>query len=961
MGLFTAAKKDKKRHVTQADVAALYDTRESITDWLPVLDYEPEYKTFLLEDGISAAAMFEVIALPTEGRSEKYLANAEENIRNALTYGIPEKDRPYILQTIVEDELSIEEYGEDFEAYISDVNPKALQEPFTQDFVERFKKHVEMVGQPNGLFDDNEVTGARWGGKVRRIRVWLYRRVESLDDEIIGGSPQEELNADVEKFVTQAKESGVLIKRCGGKDYYYYMLEWFNPKYTRKQLREMAPYPGDGELPFGADLSTILMLSEPQSVAAGGYWKFDHLYHKTIVINGLRRKPIPGQFTAERKIADNLYAVYDRFPSGTKMCFTTEIRPQELVQNFLTVIKGGSKGDSAEAEEAADDAQRALKKMSDGDKLFPTIITLFLKASSEHELQQKHNACVALLTANGLHPIDARYDTLPHHTYIKQLPMNYEPAKEKDDRRQRLMFASDLAKLYPFYGRSKGTGNMGFPFFNRGGEPLTFDPMNKKDRKKNAFGVVLGPPGSGKSALMVYFLLVMTAIYKPRLFIIEKGNSFYLFAEHCKRFGLSVNQISLHPKNNVVLPPFADAFLMLDKEEERKKVLFAGYGGESSTPKNTLESFREEITTLYQEGEQLQTHVLLDLPIEEEEAEPEEEGEEEAEDERDYLGEMELAARVMITGGQEKEEQNMSRADWLIIRNAIVTASEKKRAILRGKEAANDPTICQEDRQIITSHVVDELRIISQNQALMQKRRERAEEMADSMALYTTGVPGFFFNRPGKSLPEADITILEVGLLAQEGYEDQLTLAFMSLMNQINAIVERDQYLDRITIVLVDEAHLILTNPMLAPYVVKIVKMWRKLGCWLWLATQNLADFKDASKKMLTMFEWWIAMTCPKEEIEHIARFKDLSEEQKEMLLQTYKEPGKYTEGVVMSQAITALLRNVPPSLALALAQTEKDEKTVRRKIMREQKCSEIEAAYMVEKQIDAYRLKSAA
>ncbi len=102
-------------------------------------------------------------------------------------------------------------------------------------------------------------------------------------------------------------------------------------------------------------------------------------------------------------------------------------------------------------------------------------------------------------------------------------------------------------------------------------------------------------------------------------------------------------------------------------------------------------------------------------------------------------------------------------------------------------------------------------------------------------------------------------------------------------------------------------------------------------------------------------------MTCPKEEIENIARFKDLSEEQKEMLLQTYKEPGKYTEGVVMSQAITALLRNVPPSLALALAQTEKEEKTMRRKIMREKKCSEIEAAYFVEQQINDYRLKNAA
>ncbi len=29
--------------------------------------------------------------------------------------------------------------------------------------------------------------------------------------------------------------------------------------------------------------------------------------------------------------------------------------------------------------------------------------------------------------------------------------------------------------------------------------------------------------------------------------------------------------------------------------------------------------------------------------------------------------------------------------------------------------------------------------------------------------------------------------------------------------------------------------------------------MWRKLGAWLWLATQNLADYPDTAEKMLNM------------------------------------------------------------------------------------------------------------
>jgi len=228
------------------------------------------------------------------------------------------------------------------------------------------------------------------------------------------------------------------------------------------------------------------------------------------------------------------------------------------------------------------------------------------------------------------------------------------------------------------------------------------------------------------------------------------------------------------------------------------------------------------------------------------------------------------------------------------------------------------------------------------------KRRERAQDMADAMALYCSGTAGHFFNRVGKAWPEADVTILEMGILANEGYEDQLALGFMGLMNQINGVVEREQYDSRPTFVLGDEAHLITTNPLLAIFLVKIVKMWRKLGAWLWLATQNLEDFPDAAKKLLNMFEWWIAMVCPKEEIEQISRFKDLSDEQKGMLRAARKEPGKYTEGVVLSDNLQCLFRNVPPSLALALAMTEKHEKQQRSQIMQEQHCSELEAVFAV-------------
>ena len=231
-------------------------------------------------------------------------------------------------------------------------------------------------------------------------------------------------------------------------------------------------------------------------------------------------------------------------------------------------------------------------------------------------------------------------------------------------------------------------------------------------------------------------------------------------------------------------------------------------------------------------------------------------------------------------------------------------------------------------------------------------RRDRALEMADGLELFCDGMAGAFFNRPGTRWPAADVTIVDMGILAREGYEDLLTVAFIGLMNSINDLAERHQHDDRPTIVTVDEGHIITTNPLLSPFVVKITKMWRKLGTWLWLATQNLEDFPDSAKKMLNMMEWWLCLTMPKEEVEQISRFKNLTEEQRSLLLAARKEPGKYTEGVVLSDQLKALFRVVPPPLCLALAMTEKHEKAERGQIMKERGCTELEAAYAVAERI---------
>lgn len=894
--MFKKPEAKSRKVITEADVDQLYRRPPSLADWLPWTDFEEESQTFTLEDGYSAAVMFEITGVSTEARSQEFLREVQANIQTCINHTIPALDNPFVLQCFVADEDSLSELGATLCSYAQQFGRNTPEHQlFSKSFVSRMQRHLKHLTTPAGVFEDTAVAGGSWRGKVRRVRVFLYRRRSPGDNDQI--DPVMEITQVAARFVTQIKATGIGIRRCDDADLYAWLLRWFNPKAEvaggdLDDLNKLVPLPEKQNQAFGHDLSSVLFLSQPVSDAKQGVWWFDGLPHRAITVDALRRKPFPGHFTGERHVGDNLYALFDKFPEGSILSITITIQPQDLVENHVVQILNAAKGETAEAMAAEQDAKEALNWMSHGDYLLPAVMTLYTRGQSLADLQQKTNEAHALLLANGLHPIREKDELLPLDTYIRQLPMNYEPKRDKINKRSRLLFSSDLANLLPFYGRSRGTGHPGFVFYNRGGEPLTFDPLNKQDRSKNAFGLVLGPPGSGKSALMVYILMQVVANYGARIYIIEKGGSYKLFGDYCKYFGLSVNQVTLHPKSDVSLPPFADAYGMLKRERGKQ--------------------------------------ALMDIEASLDVSEDSEDGEE-----RDLLGEMELKARIMITGGDSKEEALMTRADRLVIRTAILRAAEDKQA-------------SGSNKIVIVDDVVTALNQLAKDDSSTPKRCERTREMADAMALYCSGTAGHFFNREGKAWPEADVTIFEMGILASEGYEDQLALGFMGLMNQINGVVEREQYDSRPTFVLGDEAHLITTNPLLAIYLVKVVKMWRKLGAWLWLATQNLDDFPDTAKKLLNMFEWWIAMVCPKEEIEQISRFKDLTNEQKSMLRAARKEPGKYTEGVVLSDNLQCLFRNVPPPLALALAMTEKHEKQQRAEIMGKRDCSELEAAFVV-------------
>lgn len=912
-GIPEPGKRDTTRHrpATLADEQALYGVAPSFADLLPWVEYLPEFRCMLLEDGVSVAAFFELMPIGTEGKEASWLAQVRDTLENALQDSFDELDEsPWVVQLYAQDDADWNRYLSTLENYLQ---PRARESEFTEFYLRFFGHHLRAVSRQGGLFEDRTVTRLPWRGQTRRVRLVVYRRVGNAPARR-GQSPEQVLNVACERLAGGLANAGVQAHRLDAAAIHAWLLPWFNPgpallgptDEDRERFYRLASYPdetedGELELASGTDFAQRLFFGQPKSDVENGLWFFDGMPHRTIVLDRLRTPPATGHLTGETlKGGDAINALFDQMPESTTMCLTLVITPQDILETHLNHLAKKAVGETLASEQALKDVQQARGLIGSSHKLYRASLAFYLRGRNLADLDMRGLQLGNVLLNAGLQPVREEDEVAPLNSYLRWLPCVYDPGKDKRQWYTQLMFAQHAANLAPVWGRSQGTGHPGITFFNRGGGTVTFDPLNRLDRQMNAHLFLFGPTGSGKSATLNNILNQITAIYRPRMFIVEAGNSFGLFGDFAARLGLTVHRVKLSPGAGVSLAPFADAWRLVDTPSQVQ----------------TLDADKLDDDTA--EGEST-----------------------ESDEQRDVLGELEITARLMITGGEDKEEARMTRADRSLIRQCILEAAQR---------------CVSEKRTVLTRDVRDALRERGRDSTLPETRRTRLLEMADAMDMFCQGIDGEMFDRPGTPWPEADITIVDLATFAREGYNAQLSIAYISLINTVNNIAERDQFLGRPIINVTDEGHIITKNPLLAPYVVKITKMWRKLGAWYWLATQNLDDLPKAAEPMLNMIEWWICLSMPPDEVEKIARFRELNPSQKALMLSARKEAGKFTEGIILSKSMELLFRAVPPSLYLALAMTEPEEKAERYQLMQQYGISELDAAFKVAEKIDRTR-----
>ena len=844
----------------------------------------------LMKDLCSVGRLFDLAPAHTEGRPDSIIENLHARLMPLLRDVFPQNQhRPWVAQFFVYDHHHLTDEIQMLEEYL---NPKVRSTAYSQHWLEVLREHYEDACKEGGFFFD-PVSQTSWKGRRRCIRLCVWRIEEP--GRIPDGQHLDDL---CERLGHSLLQVGIRLIPLSGDDLCHWLDDWFGPVRQASNLKRAPLVATPLALLKGTALGDLahraLHRGAPWSSAKNGCWYFHGRPHRFLTVNAILGEPRIGHLTAERMVGDRRQTLWDQVPEETIWMMAVVFKSQDDILEHVARVKRNAVGNDPQAMAIRALAEEAVREVSDGNPIVPVFSGVFVSAPDDETLERRSRELSATLMAHGIALIPPKDDPLAQDSYVRALPFNFSPTQDQRFyvRRTRLWFMDHVVRCLPVYGRSTGTRHPGLLAWNRGAEPLSFDPLNQVDRTKNAHLFVFGPTGSGKTAFLVNTLLHTVAVHRPRLYLITALPTFGLLAQHFRSKGLSVNHVN---GDRTSIPPFADVRLLLDLDAGSA----SGIDGSGS-----------EIG-------------------------------------RDLLGEMEIQARLMITGGDPKEEQRLVREDLNLIRKSLLTVAHA---------AANHP-----NTPVLTQHLSDLMYQAAesgrlQNDMLSEDQRRSLSRMANAIELFCTGQAGEIFNRPGETWAESDVTVVELGALAHRRNEAWLAVAMSGLLSRINDQVQAQQYSARQTVVVLDEAHLLLKNSLISPYILSISAMWRTYGAWLWIATQSLRQIPETARELLNQPEWWICMAMEQDEVDMIGRFRRLDEEQKAMVLSARKEPGKYTEGVVMSGKLMTPFRNVVPALSLALSQTEKDEKAHRADLMQRHECSELEAVHRISASIRRQR-----
>lgn len=975
-------RQSEDKPITTKEHNALFKSHpKSFTKYMPYCGYDEKTHIFSFDDRINSAIVLDVKPIATEGRSEESKSEYAESILNAFVTSFPEmaeEDGEWVIQQYRWKDDDLEAFADEAYEY---AEAYAKESEFSRVMLQGImKKHLRGMAREEGLFRDDVVTKQPFVGGIERTKIVIYRKLgpDALKRKRKINTASE-LELLTRSFEISMRGAGVELVRNTDFDFFYWLLKFFNERPegvdARSFLESIVPrVDQNGELHPSA--KSALFMDAPRYIAAENAYQIGNTYHKLVRVGGLARTTDTGQLTGEVVNQNSVTCLTDQLPTGTMMCMTSVFVGKDKLISEISAKERMSQsnisGENAEMRDACEHHRKVLS--SKGSRATRTSLVFYVRSNSLDDLYDRTSMVNSAVTNVGLTPVLERnyIDPLAANAFIYNLPMCFDPTVKEAKKCLVPMYLSDVVNMSFFFGREVGSGNPLLVMFNRSGSVLTKDILTKKDRQANAHMLVTGTTGAGKSATLVYLTMLVMAIKRPRLYIVEAGGSFRYVVDFLAHHGLSVNKITIMPTDArrglhcPRLAPMADATLLVDDgvisltREERAianhnrrckpedKIPYAI----TDVPKFEKDSgdgtgLRAGLTEAAQQEIDAHLEQIRREKLAEENPEMVVDDDDQSE-QKDRLGELELIAFSMATGGIEKEIDRYYLSDKRYLRKAIINI---------GKECyINNVT------SNVTS-LVNELMRISQVQDddnfMFDDQRQRLNEMANAIAVYVDGFEGELLNEEplgDETFPDVDVTVIDLGTLAKPGNEVLLGIVYVALLQRLNGLAEKYQMSGRLLIKITDECHLVTKNILTALYIVKVIKLWRKLNAFAWLATQNLNDFPGEAEKMLSMIEWIMMLLPNTKEIALLSALKPLSDEQKTMAVAARKQDRAYTEGCLFGADFNTLFRIVQPSEPLAMAGTDGEEKQELDAIARRVDCSHYEASLLKAYQLDVAR-----
>lgn len=886
--------------LSEAEYRDLFKAETSFADYFPVEGYDAQNGVFTMVDGINVGAVWECTPADMDAKPEETLSAFNDALAKALSQLPQEKDNPdnpYIVQIYLQN-ADVNNLGDHMQACL----PEHLREDkLSLDVVRLLREHSDLLTHELGAFQDTRVAQEKgWRVASQKIYVCIYRLESEAYWKRQRKTPAKKLLDDVGAFLGALNGMRIQAKPLDG----YGLIRWLAPYFAagHDKVTSRAIYDDKQQL-ANFDLGQECFAIQPEyrkSEDAGerGIWKFGDRYLRYLTTHGLEAVPEDGCLSIGR---EGDASPWEQMPPGTMMVWTIAPQPKVMLDGRIDAIKATAQiSTSSEAEYTLEQADTAKSEcLRNGQRIFYAQIGAYLSAPDyETLLDRTLVAGDTLLKTNSLSFIRAEDDLISQDSFVRALPFVYDFRHDrKSALRARMTYLSQLSSVLPFFGSGRGSDNLCYLGYKRSGEPFMCNPFLKSDRSRVAHQMVFGPTGAGKSATMISMALMSMAVNAPRQFVLDKGNSFGLLADYYEAMGKKVRRMTFNAASTDTFPPFFETEKALREADN------------SGRP----QKFSDEDAA---SGD---------------------------DEERSYLSEMLNTLRIMVTGGKQSDADKLTQADMAFLQDALIKA-------LRASQEKGDPHARPQD-------IYEAMMALAEKEKL-ESLALRYREFASATKFWTEGPRGRLFNQHGGGFDaDADLTLIETGSLTNEGNEDMFAVAGLATLTNITALGERTQADGRHIEVFTDEGHYWMKLVMLILGMIRATKVWRKLGIWLIFGTQDFSDFHEDARKILSQAEFWWLLSMGEDEAQQISRFKNLTPEEHYLIRQAKIEKPNYTEGTMLSDRFgCGLIRYIPPSLVLALAQTDADEKNARKRLMDEHHISELEAAFRIADQISASR-----